>query len=81
MRAPIETGIITGQLGTALLVRLDNGREIQAAGGPSARVAAQLVPGERVVIALSRTPQGMGRIMRRVVTSGNKPRATRQGRS
>ena len=27
MRAPIETGIITGQLGTALLVRLDNGRD------------------------------------------------------
>ena len=79
MRAPIETGIIAGQLGTALLVHLDNGREIRAAITTSERAAPQLVLGERVVIALSRSSRGMGRIMRRVVAGSNKPRAARRG--
>ena len=68
MRAPMETGIITGQLGSALIVRLDDGREIQATGATSGQAVGTLITGERVVIALSRSLRGMGRIMRRTVS-------------
>jgi len=64
MRAPIETGTITGHLGTALLVHLDKGYEIRAVGSPTNRSLANLAPGDRVVVALPRSPHGTGHIMR-----------------